>query len=243
MVPTKERPWWRAATRAVYLLTAAATIAGCDFDGLVTADSPPGTQLYAKHARGWIEWVMEQPWSTGPVTDTTGAACASDQSGKVWYLAGTDAGPAERTCEIPAHKALFFPLINYWVIPPPHLVDTPEEEADALAFVAEWFAENHAYTCTLTLTLDGEPFFETYEEHDEALFTAVDEPFSVDLDDDNFLGGPGGERPFAVVAGHWALLTPLSPGEHTLVLGGTQCDGEEILFETQVTYHLIVADD
>jgi hypothetical protein len=233
----------RVSTRALLVLATAAAITGCDLDGLIPADSSPGTQWYAKHAKGWTKWVMEQPWSTGPVTDPTGAACASDQSGKVWYLAGTSGGPTVRTCEIPANKALFFPLINYWLIAPPDLVDTPEEEAGALAFVASYFAENREYTCTVTLTVDGESFFDTYEEHDEALWTAVDDPFTVNLDDDNFTGGPGGVRDFTVVAGHWALLTPLSPGEHTIVLGGTQCDGDDVLFETQVTYNLIVAED
>jgi hypothetical protein len=231
------------STRAFLVLAAAAAITGCDLDGLITADSRPGTGWYAKHAKRWMKWVMEQPWSTGPVTDTTGAACASGQSGKVWYLAGTSSGTAERTCEVPANKALFFPLVNSWVVAPPELVDTPEEEADALAFVAGYFASNRAATCALTLTVDGETFFDTLEEHDEALWTSIEDPFTIDLDDDNFAGAPGGTRDFTVVAGHWALLTPLPPGEHTIVLGGTRCDGEDILFDTQVTYNLIVADD
>jgi hypothetical protein len=43
-----------------------------------------------------------------------------------------------------------------------------------------------------------------------------------------------------VVDGHWALLEPLAPGEHTLEFGGKICDEEATYFETFATYHLVV---
>lgn len=227
---------------ALGIALAATLVAGCDEVILVEADTPAGAHLYEKHAREWLRWMVGQPYSTGPVTDPTGAACAEDQSGKVWYLAGTDGGPAERTCEIPEGKALFFPLVNAWGIAPEELFATPEELEEALVGIGEYFAANREATCTLMLTLDGEPFLETLEEHDASLWAQVLDPFTVEMDADNYAGLPAGEYPIAVIAGHWALLSPLPPGEHTLVFGGAQCEGEDISFETSVTYHLVVGE-
>jgi hypothetical protein len=48
-----------------------------------------------------------------PLTDTTGEHCAQRQVDTVWFLGGSPStDPVVRTCEIPAGKSLFFPLIN-----------------------------------------------------------------------------------------------------------------------------------
>jgi len=49
--------------------------------------------------------------------------------------------------------------------------------------------------------------------------------------------------PFVVTDSHFALLAPLSGGEHTLELGGALCDADgNVQFETAAVYHLWVAD-
>jgi hypothetical protein len=209
-------------------------------DPLIHQDHPLGAFLYEQLAKGWLRWAMGQPYSTGPITDPTGASCGIDQHGPVFYLAGTDGGPATRECTIPRNKALYFPLINSWAIPPEEFVDTPEELEAFIEFGHRYFPENREFTCTLTLRLDGEEVLADTAERDEELWTDVLEPFPVVLDDDNFSGGPGGFRSSALTGGHYALLKPLSRGDHTLELGGVQCEGEEIFFETSATYTLHV---
>lgn len=218
-------------------------------DGLATGpivlqDSEAGATIHELLARRWLEWAMGLPFSTGPVTDTTGEQCGLGQSGAVWMLAGTTGGSVTRSCTIPEHKAIYLPLVNHWMIPPAQYVDAPEELADFLAFAEYYFPAVRDATCSLTLRLDGEDLFASTEEMDAALWADVYDPFKITLDDDNYFGPsrPGGTQPAALTAGHYALLTPLSPGEHTLELGGALCDGDEVFFETSAVYHLHVGD-
>jgi hypothetical protein len=69
-------------------------------------------------SREWWQWAGSFDESVSPVADRSGAACASKQSGPVWFLAGTyGVRRTLRTCTVPRGKYLFFPLINYVVLP------------------------------------------------------------------------------------------------------------------------------
>ncbi len=198
--------------------------------------------IYAFEAKGWIRWAMGLPFSTGPITDTTGAACAQGQSGPVWYLAGTSGGLATRSCTIPKHKFLYVPLINQWVLPMPQYVDTPAEMADYTAFLASYIPDVRAHTCNLAIKLDGVPLLTTEAQLDAKLWTQVLNPFTVKVNDDNFAGSLGYTTPAGVTAGHYALLRPLSPGNHVLEYAGAQCDDQgAVEFENSTVYHLTVA--
>jgi hypothetical protein len=196
--------------------------------------------VYRAKARAWIEWALEQPWSTGPVVDEDGHACAQGQSGNTWFLAGTAGGAVQRSCTIPHGKKLFFPLLDYWVAARAENVDTDEELQHYLDFVAGWFESQHAATCSLTLRIDGQDLLPDFETMDEELFAQELDPFPVELQADNFGTGPAGTRT-TTTAGHWALLHPLPPGDYVLELGGAQCDDDdEVIFETSATYALHV---
>lgn len=199
--------------------------------------------IYAHEAKRWLRWAMALPWSTGPITDTTGAACAQGQSGPLWFLAGTPGGPATRSCTLPRGKFLFVPLVNTWVLPANDRVDTPEELAAGDAFSHEYLQWNEDHACGLELELDGVPV--ASQATLDQLGTMVLDPFSVMLNADNFqsaVGRPGGHQIAAWTGGHYALLTPLTPGHHTLELVGARCedDGVTRWFETSVRYELTV---
>jgi hypothetical protein len=212
-------------------------------DPLIHQDHPLGQWLYQQIAKGWLKWMMGQPFSTGPVADTTGDACGLDQHGPLFYLAGTTGGPVERDCDIPRHKALVVPLMNQWIIA------TDEDITDfggidpLIEAVEEYYVGLRGRTCELMLTLDGEPILADTAERDAELWTQVSsDPFPIFLDDDNYFGDllPGGWYPAAFTAGHYALLKPLSRGHHTLEFGGVRCNGTEVSFETSAVYHLHV---
>jgi hypothetical protein len=208
---------------------------------LVLQDSISGTTAYTKNTEGWLRWAMSIPWSTGPVTDTTGASCDLGQSGSVWYLAGTESGPVTRECTIPQDKKLFFPLRNLWSIPPAQFVDEPSEVANFVAFFTSYFPQDRAATCSLTLRLDGEDLLPNLSALDQNLWVQTLEPFPIFVTpNDNWAGYAGGNMPAALVDGHYALLRPLSPGDHTLELGGAQCDKGSVIFETSAVYNLHV---
>lgn len=226
------------------LLTTTLTATACDKVGpLILQSSEQTERAYAELSKQWVRWALALPHSTGPITDQTGEACGLDQHGKVWFLAGTDGGAVERDCTIPANKALFFPLINGFIVPSPESVDEPHELAGFLDWAPGYFAYYRARTCELTLRIDGEDILPDTASLDAELYVAILEPFDLELDDDNWAsqwGKPGGHYPVALVDGHWALLEPLPPGEHTIEFGGTVCDGDTVEFETFTVYNLQV---
>ena len=217
----------------------------------VVAEAESAAKIKAKTptkrlVREWTRWAMELPWSTGPINDPTGAMCGEGQEGPVWFLAGTSGGAATRECDIPAHKQLFFPLVNrFCMFPPEFYPDQASIDAD-LPAIAEWYDAMREHTCTLTLRIDGQDVFDGgLAEMDDELYVETSNLFEVDLNtEDNFLsayGVAGGSMP-ASSSGHFARIKALPPGDHVLELGGSTCDGDELWFETSVTYHLHVAE-
>ena len=66
----------------------------------------------------WWQWAASFERAESPVADETGERCAGHQSGDVWFLAGTyETKRTFRTCRVPRDRHLFFPLINYVVMP------------------------------------------------------------------------------------------------------------------------------
>lgn len=233
---------WRSPIRVgTGLLLLLVGLTACDHNPLVEQTGPVSRRNYERAAVGWTRWALAQPHSTGsPISDPTGELCDVGQSGQVWYLAGTFSGPVERTCDVPAGKHLFFPLINRWGI---FLAEFYASEEEFIEFLTEYFVANRAATCQLALRLDGEDLVsDDVGELDDALYVDVLDPFEVDINADNWatdFGFEGGPTPM-MTDGHFALLRPLEPGVHTLEFGGTVCDGEFGDFETSAIYTLNV---
>src|SRR6185437_3171085 len=84
---------------------------------------------YNQLAVAWWQYVLGQPAATNPLQDTTGAHCATGQTGPVFFLAGTSgSGTVTRQCTVPAGKQLFFPLLNAFdVHTPSDGLDTPQK--------------------------------------------------------------------------------------------------------------------
>lgn len=226
-------------TRSTALITFV-FLAACD-SPFVPQDDAHGNKDYGLRAQEWLRWALAQPHSTAsPIADETGEFCAGGQSGKFWNLAGTFEGAVERTCTVPAHKFLFFPLVNRWGVNPDHEFFATDEEF--IAGATEYFAQSRASTCALTLRLDGEDLLgDDLEVLDEALYVEVLEIFEVDINPDNYGTefGLGGPTP-TLTDGHFALLRPLDAGEHVIEFGGSICEGDDVVYETAARYELTV---
>ena len=140
-------------------------------------------------------------------------------------LGGTFGGSAERTCTVPAGKAIFFPIVNAFCS-----AEGTEEEmrACARAFVDQ--------TTGLEAEVDGVPLV------DLERYRAESPNFVIVLPEGDVFGaGPGMFEP-SVADGFWILLAPLSVGEHTISFRGELGGGpDEGGFETEVSYVLTVA--
>src|SRR5690242_5593991 len=89
----------------------------------------PAGQTYGRWAAAWSQWALSVPGAKNPLLDTTGQYCGERQIDEVWFLAGVlGSGQATRTCNIPAGKSLFFPLINNTYAA--FLSDPPEQRTE-----------------------------------------------------------------------------------------------------------------
>lgn len=167
----------------------------------------------------WWQWAGSFEYPDSPVSDTTGERCAAGQEGQVWFLAGTyGSRPASRTCKVPADKYLFFPLINYIVMP------GMCRQCGCDAVVA------HAREITndamgLFTELDGRALGSLNEHRvpSNGCFNAAARiPTSPKMEP-------------AASDGYWLLIPPLPKGKHTLRFGGSLPS-----LRQELTYTLIV---
>jgi hypothetical protein len=204
---------------------------------------PPGSNpfgmSYGAWSERWWQWAYGLPVAGHPLFDETGADCAAGQSGPVWFLGGVFnvSGSANRTlCDVPAGKALFFPIIDVeWdnACPP---VDPPLS-VEELAATAKWYMD---LTTNLECEIDGRAIENPWSYR----FTAG--PFGVDAPTGNiweYFGcpTPAGHYEPLLADGYFLMLTPLPPGPHVLHFTGTV--GDPVNFTLDVTYHLTVVPD
>jgi hypothetical protein len=202
--------------------------------GVIPPQATPYGKSYAAWAVAWQQWGFAQPVHTNPQFDTTGAFCAEDQQGPVWFLAGFFlGGVVHRDCAIPAGKALFFPILNGWEdnigVDPPlsadqlkaacnALVDDPQQ----LGVIVDGVALVHLDDYRVATTL----FNYTVPEDDSIL------DFLVHVND--FPTSP--PPPGAASCGYYVMLTPLTPGQHTLEIVANHAGFDPL----DVTYTLTV---
>jgi hypothetical protein len=75
-------------------------------------DSKPFGLTYGDWTVEWWQWILSMPENINPLFDMTGERSNINQTKQVWFLAGTYQGEAQRTCTIPAGRAILFPVIN-----------------------------------------------------------------------------------------------------------------------------------
>jgi hypothetical protein len=204
-------------------------------------------KTYGEWAAKWFQWAYAGPEGENAVEDETGEFCAVHQpEGRVWFLAGTFGRPGvQRTCTVPPHRALFYPLINVSWTDCPGTPDEDLTDAQVRALLASSAAGDLA--CQLTSTLDGAAISSL-----QILTVRTQSPtFTTILPEKSIIAGnctpplPAGETGRQIAEGYWVMLPPLSPGKHTLTLHGAGCEAAtgEVFFETGVTYDLTVLND
>ena len=195
-------------------------------------DSQPYGLTYGEWTAKWWQWAHSISTENNPQLDETGEDCAQaqNQTGAVWFLAGTGGGSVERTCTIPAGKSILIPIINA------AYVGTAGETEEVMRTGAKEWIDS---VTTLEASIDGIPLQNLSNYRIQSPF------FNETLPNDNILGEPEGTY-LAVSDGYWLFLEPLPPGQHEIRLHGAIIDPTAISptpsFETAVTYHLMVSD-
>jgi hypothetical protein len=243
------------AVFAAALLLASATVSAQSF--IAPPETLPGGLSYQQWSAKWWQWAWSIPFSTNPILDTTGADCGVDQSGPVWYLAGTAGFNAERDCTLPAGKMIFFPIVNLGNdYPCPGSNNKPPRSNPGFQpgpgqsleqFLTIGYGANVGarqvidHVTALSASLDGVSIQDLLLPPENSKYRATSPlfVFNGDLSLQTTFDpcvGPGHK---AVSDGYWIMLKPLSPGTHTLIFSGTETfpNGS---FTVTVTYHLTI---
>jgi hypothetical protein len=197
--------------------------------GVFALDSKPYGSTYGQWAANWWNWITSIPEENNPVGDETGKKCAIGQKGPVWFLPGTAGGKLERSCTVPAGKALFMVILD---------AECSKTEFPKLNTEEEFrkCTRDLNEGATLSATVDGVKLkdLEKYR---------VESPmFNMTFPSNNIFGQKAGPT-IAKSDGWYVILEPLSPGTHNVSFAGSvlgnPVTGTES-YTTDVTYHLNV---
>lgn len=191
----------RALCVALLLVTSPA-LAGKSY--LLPPDASVAGKTQEEWSREWWQWAGSFQWNASPVADLDGARCQNSQRGNVWFLAGTyDTGRTIRTCRVPRGKYLFFPLVNYMVMPRENSLATCEDMERKAALITDGARK-------LVLEIDGELYGDLLQHR-----VPTRECFDL---------GARATPPLRVYPtagnGYYVMLRPLPPGKHVINFGG-----------------------
>lgn len=199
-----------------------------------------GGKSYNELAGEWTNWLTQEPFATNPALDPDGRYCDLNQQGNVWFLASTFGGVVDRTCEIPAGKAIFLSLGGVFVSFAPEFPAANDACAQAGTVLAGVRCDVNddvpvAPAISFEVTLDGVAVEDLFA------YRAQSQPggFTLEVPNPSFLtdlGLPAGDRSPAVADGYFLYLKPLDVGRHTLSLRMTNPDQSQ----AGVDYTLVI---
>ena len=145
-------PMRYALPLAASLLLVAAQAASAQTAPLIAPSQPIAGASQEEWSKRWWRWALSFDDDDSPVTDPDGSQCAAGQSGPVWYMAGTY-GTARtiRSCQVPAGKTLFFPLVN-------ELAVEPDDAYEFCASLKRRAARQTPASSALVLEVNGRRF-------------------------------------------------------------------------------------
>jgi len=200
---------------------------------------------YNELAGAWWNWASAEPADSNVVLDPDGRFCDLNQEGKVWFLAGTFGGVfgepliAERTCQLPAGKAIFFPIFNTTTFE--EVISTRgclEEDLPKASLLDRLRCDvAFAIPQVLNAEINGEPVM------DLNAYLAQSQPggYAQIIIEDNIFALAPGKRSPAVANGFWVYLQPLPPGIHQISFSADLDD--DGIRDLGANYELVIVDD
>ncbi len=160
-----------------------------------------------QYANAWWQWAYSMPNAESPIRDRNGEKCGVNQTGPVWFLAGGfGSSLIKRTCEVPAGKYLFFPVVNMVYYPSNRQLASGSVTCQAAMKSAAANNDNLAY---IEVVVDGKLFNDAKE-----LRIHPNECFDLGK---RMKRPDGAPKIFpAATDGYWMMLKPLPPGEHSI---------------------------
>jgi hypothetical protein len=190
---------------------------------LYAPDSKPFGITYGEWTARWWQWVLSIATADNPLVDENGKNSANNQSGPLWFLAGALKGHAERTCAIPADKAILFPIINVEASTAEGDGTTEEALRARVKFEMDQITDMRA-------TISGTVVEELRQ------YRIQSPLFTMTLPSDNVLGLPA-QTTKMMSEGYWVFIKPLEPGKYDLNSFGSCLAGR---IKIGVSYHLTI---
>jgi hypothetical protein len=196
--------------------------------GILPPNQPAYGKSYGEWAAAWWNWALSGPDGNNVLQDTTGALCGLNQSGPVWFLAGTlNSGAAVRTCTIPAGKAVFFPVANSF------LSAEARNYGQTRKAVKVGWQKSFDWA---TATIDGQDVADLVD------FNVISPNFDLVLPANNIFGVDAGSYSPSAAIGIHLMLAPLSPGLHEIHVQAAFKNADTGVDDIiDVTYHLTVS--
>ena len=216
---------------AVYTFSSSGVFISADSinPGVFSKDSVPYGIPYGDWLAKWWQWTFSIPTEQHPRDEYTPEKCAINQEGPVWFLADQLGGREERTCTIPAGKAIFIPLLvgecDY------SLPDVKSDEDLRRCAMA-----GNEYG-VIEATLDGVKLKSLEQYRTQSGF------FNITIPEDNIYGSRAGTFR-ALTDGFFVFLEPLPHGKHDVHLKVSVLNPieQQYNYNADWTYHLIIAN-
>jgi hypothetical protein len=195
--------------------------------GVFSKDSAPYGIPYNEWLAKWWQWSFSIPTPQHPRDEYTPVKCALNQEGPIWFLADQLGGREERTCTIPAGKAIFVPLLvgecDY---------SLPEVKSDDALRRCAMAGNEYG---VIEATVDGVKLKNLEQYRTQSGF------FNITIPEDNIYNALAGTFK-ALTDGFFVFLEPLPPGKHDVHLKVSVLNPimDQFNYNADWTYHLII---
>ena len=195
--------------------------------GVFSKDSLPYGIPYDEWLAKWWQWSFSIPAAQHPRDAYTPEKCTLNQDGPVWFLADQLGGQEERTCTIPAGKAIFVPLLvgecDY---------SSPDIKSDEALRRCAMAGDEYG---VIDATVDGMKLKSLEQYRTQSGF------FNITIPENNIYDEPAGAyRAFA--DGFFVFLEPLPAGKHDVHLKVSVLNpvNQQFNYNADWIYHLII---
>jgi hypothetical protein len=173
---------------------------------------PPGSKPYGlpydMHIENFWKWLLGIPAKDNPINDPTGEKCATGQlntNSSLFYLAFNNGGVSQRTCEVPAGKGLFIPVMQVELSEK----DTPGATIEDLKLTAK--TDQDSVNSLYLKIGDKEYNFDNLRP-----YRTDTNAFDVDYADNGIFGIVKGGPTKTVADGYYIMTDPLPKGNYTV---------------------------
>jgi hypothetical protein len=190
---------------------------------------------YAQHIENFWKWLLGIPAKDNPINDPTGDKCALGQntSSPVFYLGINNGGFSQRTCKVPAGKALLIPVMQVEI----SKKEFPKAQTDQDLSKAATTDQNSVNSLYLKIG-DKE-----YNYQDLLKYRTHTDAFNVNFANNGIFGIVQGGPTRAVADGFYILTQPLAKGTYlihfksSLICTEPDCDTPN--FANDIAYTII----